>query len=117
MSKAISRRDAQANPTPSLPSPELGAMRILEMRLIHQWVTETCNTMSSAQVESVRKMWGMPVPQLAFEYEPLLHTLLALGAAHRATLLPQEASSIRPVYHGYIDSAIRQHRPVTANLD
>ena len=117
MSKAISRREAQANPNPGLPSPELGAMRILEMRLIHQWVTETCNTMSSAQVESVRKMWGVSVPQLAFEYEPLLHTLLALGAAHRATLLPQEASSLRPVYHGYIDSAIRRHRPVTANLD
>ncbi|KAJ5294661.1 hypothetical protein N7508_009482 [Penicillium antarcticum] len=73
--------------------------------------------MSSAQVDSVREMWGVSVPQLAFEYEPLLHTLLALSAAHRATLLPQEASSLRPVYHGYIDSVIRQHRPVTANLD
>jgi hypothetical protein len=73
--------------------------------------------MSSAQVDSIRKMWGVSVPQLAFEYEPLLHTLLALGAAHRATLLPQEASSLRPIYHGYIDSAIRRHRPVTANLE
>ncbi|KAJ5748329.1 uncharacterized protein N7511_010025 [Penicillium nucicola] len=73
--------------------------------------------MSSAQVDSVRNMWGVSVPQLAFEYEPLLHTLLALGAAHRATLLPQEASSLRPVYHAYIDSAIRRHRPVTANPD
>ncbi|OGE58536.1 hypothetical protein PENARI_c001G01018 [Penicillium arizonense] len=62
-------------------------------------------------------MWGVSVPQLAFEYEPLLHALLALGAAHRATLLPQEVSSLRPVYHGYFDSAIRRHRPVTANLD
>jgi hypothetical protein len=92
-------------------------MRILEMRLIHHWVTETCNTMSSAQVPAMRNMWGVSVPQMAFEYEPLLHTLLALGAAHRATLLPQEASSLRPLHHAYIDSAIRQHRPVWANLD
>ncbi|KAJ5852206.1 uncharacterized protein N7529_011591 [Penicillium soppii] len=115
--KALVRRSAQPSVKPSLPSPELGSMRIMEMRLIHHWVTETCATMSSAQVPAIGKMWGVSVPQMAFEYEPLLHTLLALGAAHRARLLPQEASSMRPIYHGYIDSAIRQHRPVTANVD
>ena len=115
--KALTKRSAQPSLKPSLPSPELGSMRVLEMRLVHHWVTETCDTMSSAHVPAIRNMWGVSVPQMAFEYEPLLHTLLALGAAHRATLLPQEAGSLRPVYHGYIDSAIRQHRPVTANLD
>ncbi|KAJ5364165.1 uncharacterized protein N7496_009878 [Penicillium cataractarum] len=73
--------------------------------------------MSSAQLESVREMWSVSVPEMAFEYEPLLHTLLALGAAHRATLLPGEAPSLRPVHHGYIDSALKGHRPVTARLD
>lgn len=57
------------------------------------------------------------MPEMAFEYKPLLHTLLAFGAAHRATLLPGEAPSLRPVYHGYIDSALKGHRPVTAQLD
>jgi hypothetical protein len=73
--------------------------------------------MSSAQLTPVREMWSISVPEMAFEYEPLLHTLLALGAAHRATLLPGEASSLRPVYHGYIDSALKGHRPITAQLD
>ncbi|KAJ5678959.1 hypothetical protein N7462_007203 [Penicillium macrosclerotiorum] len=73
--------------------------------------------MSSAQLPAVHEMWRVAVPQMAFEYEPLLHTLLALGAAHRATLLPNEAHSLRPIYHGYIDSALRYHRPMTANLD
>lgn len=116
-SKAVTKRLVQPGPRPSLPSPELGSMRILEMRLVHQWVTETCNTMSSAKVPAMAKMWGVSVPKMAFEYEPLLHTLLALGAAHRSTLLPHEASALRPVYHGYIDSAVRKHRPVTASLD
>ncbi|CAG8040331.1 unnamed protein product [Penicillium salamii] len=115
--KAVTRRVVQPSPRPSLPSPELGSMRILEMRLVHQWVTETCNTMSSAKIPTMARMWGVSVPKMAFEYEPLLHTLLALGAAHRSTLLPQEASALRPVYHGYIDSAIQRHRPVTAQLD
>lgn len=92
-------------------------MRVFELRLMHHWVTATAETMSSAQLSGVREMWSISVPQMAFEYEPLLHTLLALGAAHRATLLPDEANSLRPVYHGYIDSALRQHRPVTAKLD
>ncbi|GLI78087.1 hypothetical protein PoHVEF18_006386 [Penicillium ochrochloron] len=73
--------------------------------------------MSSAQLTPVREMWSISVPEMAFEYEPLLHTLLAFGAAHRATLLPGEAPSLRPVYHGYIDSALKGHRPVTAQLD
>lgn len=92
-------------------------MRVLELRLMHHWVTATAETMSSAQLAGVREMWGVSVPQMAFEYEPLLHTLLALGAAHRATLLPDEANSLRPIYHSYIDSALQRHRPVTAKLD
>lgn len=84
---------------------------------MHHWVTATAETMSSAQLEGVREMWAVAVPQMAFEYEPLLHTLLALGAAHRATLLPDEANALRPIYHSYIDSALQRHRPVTAKLD
>lgn len=72
--------------------------------------------MNSAQLAGVREMWGVSVPQMAFEYEPLLHTLLALGAAHRATLLPDEASSLRPIYHSYIDSTLQRHRPMAAKL-
>lgn len=116
-SNKLVRRPAQESPQPSLPSPELGGMRVLELRLMHHWVTTTAATMSSAQLAGVREMWGVSVPQMAFEYEPLLHTLLALSAAHRATLLPDEASSLRPIHHSYIDSALQRHRPVTANLD
>ncbi|KAF3393930.1 hypothetical protein F1880_005200 [Penicillium rolfsii] len=105
------------SPRPSLPSPELGGRRILELRLMHHWITVTSDTMSSAQLTPVQEMWSVAVPGMAFEFEPLLHTLLAISAAHRATLLPGEAPSLRPVYHGYIDSALKGHRPVTAQLD
>jgi hypothetical protein len=72
---------------------------------MHHWVTTTAETMASAQLAGVREMWSVAVPQMAFEYQPLLHILLALGAAHRTTLLPDEANSMCPVYHAYIDSA------------
>lgn len=84
---------------------------------MHHWTTTTADTMGSAQLASVKNMWSVSVPQMAFEYEPLLHTLLALGAAHRSTLLPNEAESLRPVYQGYIDSALQRHRPVTSTLN
>lgn len=84
---------------------------------MHQWITATAATMNPAQLDNVREMWTVSVPQMAFEYEPLLHTLLALGAAHRASVLPNEANNLRPVYHAYIHSALQRHRPATANLD
>lgn len=74
-------------------------------------------TMNSAQIPSVREMWIKTVPQMAFEHQPLLHTILALSAAHRASLNPSEASTLRPIYHRYIDFSIQHHRPVTARLD
>lgn len=84
---------------------------------MHHWVTATAATMSSADLPAVLEMWSVAVPEMAFEYEPLLHTLLALGAAHRATLFPDEANSLRPLQHAYIDFALQQHRPITADLD
>ncbi|OQE25200.1 hypothetical protein PENSTE_c006G03065 [Penicillium steckii] len=111
------KRQLQPIPHAGLPSPELGGLRVLELRLMHHWTTATADTMSSAQLASVKEMWSISVPQMAFEYEPLLHTLLALGAAHRSTLIPAEANSLRPIYHGYIDSALQRHRPVTSQLN
>ncbi|KAJ5636530.1 uncharacterized protein N7484_009843 [Penicillium longicatenatum] len=84
---------------------------------MHHWVTATAATMSSADLPAVHEMWSVAVPEMAFEYEPLLHTLLALGAAHRATLFPDQANSLRPIQHAYIDFALREHRPITADLD
>ncbi|KAJ6102198.1 hypothetical protein N7486_004625 [Penicillium sp. IBT 16267x] len=94
-----------------------GGLPVLQLRLMHHWVTATAATMSSADLPAVLEMWSVAVPEMAFEYEPLLHTLLALGAAHRATLFPDEANSLRPIQHAYIDFALQQHRPITADLD
>lgn len=85
----VSQRNGKTIPTlrPALPSPKRSAIRILDLRLMHHYVTETASTMSSAELPTVRAMWDVTVPQISFEYEPLLHTLLALEAAHRSTLL------------------------------
>lgn len=84
---------------------------------MHHWVTATAATMTSANLPAVHEMWSVAVPEMAFEYEPLLHTVLALSAAHRATLFPDQSNSLRPIQHAYIDFALQEHRPMTADLD
>ncbi|KAJ5106635.1 hypothetical protein N7456_003310 [Penicillium angulare] len=102
------------------PRPDIaphGGLAVLQLRLIHHWVTSTAATMSSAHIPAVHQVWSVVVPEMAFDYEPLLHTVLALSAAHRIILSPDEATTLRPIQHAYIDSSLRQHRPVTAQLD
>lgn len=112
---AVKRQAREDSSNASSPGP-IG-LPVLELRLLHQWTTETAATMSSAHLPSVREMWTKAVPEMAFEYQPLLHTVLALGAAHRVTLHPEEASTLRPIYHRYIDYAVQHHRPVTSQWD
>ncbi|KAJ5219058.1 uncharacterized protein N7498_001157 [Penicillium cinerascens] len=91
-STPLTRRVAQGDPKPSLPSPELGGMRVLELRLMHHWrASVRCGLW-------LFRKWLLNM-NLSF-------TLLAIGAAHRASLLPEEANALRP-----------WHRPVTAKLD
>ncbi|KAJ5625685.1 hypothetical protein N7510_001994 [Penicillium lagena] len=116
ISKATSQRSSQPGPTSGLGSPDMGALRIMDLRLMHHYTTQTAQTMSSAQLPSVGAMWSMTVPQMAFEYLPLLHTLLAIGAAHRSTMVPGEANKLRPVHHGYIDSSLQRHRALTSHV-
>ncbi|GKZ30138.1 hypothetical protein AbraIFM66950_007997 [Aspergillus brasiliensis] len=72
--------------------------------------------MGTAQIPSVRKMWELSVPEMAFEYQPLLSTLLAVAAAHRARLVPAEAEEMRRVQGGFIAKAVGGHRVETAKL-
>ncbi|GKZ26414.1 hypothetical protein AbraCBS73388_002499 [Aspergillus brasiliensis] len=72
--------------------------------------------MGTAQIPSVRRMWERSVPEMAFEYQPLLSTLLAVAAAHRARLVPAEAEEMSCVQGGFIAKAVEGHRVETAKL-
>ncbi|XRM48243.1 hypothetical protein ABZX51_011175 [Aspergillus tubingensis] len=108
-------------PTPSpctsnLQAPHLAPLNTTSLRLLHLYITSTSHTMGTAQIPSVREMWELSVPEMAFEYQPLLSTLLAVAAAHRARLVPHEAEELRRVQGGFIAQAVGGHRAETAKL-
>ncbi|KAI3005149.1 transcriptional regulator family: Fungal Specific TF [Aspergillus niger] len=102
--------------TNNLQPPHLTPLNTTSLRLLHLYITSTSHTMGTAQIPSVREMWELSVPEMAFEYQPLLSTLLAVAAAHRARLVPSEAEELRRVQGGFIAQAVGGHRAETAKL-
>ncbi|OJJ72164.1 hypothetical protein ASPBRDRAFT_178306 [Aspergillus brasiliensis CBS 101740] len=100
----------------NLQPPHLTPLNTASLRLLHLYITSTSHTMGTAQIPSVRKMWELSVPEMAFEYQPLLSTLLAVTAAHRARLVPAEAEEMSRVQGGFIAKAVEGHRAETAKL-
>ncbi|PYI27665.1 hypothetical protein BP00DRAFT_325002, partial [Aspergillus indologenus CBS 114.80] len=105
----------------SLPSPERANLNPTDLQLIHHYVTTTAHTMGHAQLPPVLAMWQLAVPEMAFEYPPLLHTILAVAAAHRAALLSAttnvDADRLRAAHHLHIDRALKHHRAETARVN
>ncbi|PYI07753.1 hypothetical protein BO78DRAFT_442669 [Aspergillus sclerotiicarbonarius CBS 121057] len=96
---------------PPLQPPHLTPLPTTSLRLLHQYITHTAQTMGTAQIPSVRAMWEVSVPEMAFEYPPLLNTLLGVAAAHRAVLLPGEAEGVlRGVKERFMGVAVGGHR-------
>ncbi|CAL9737185.1 sterol uptake control protein 2 [Monosporozyma servazzii] len=62
-------------------------LNLVDMKLFHHYTTTVYNTISSAQV-SVTEVWRNDVPNLAFEYPFLMHSLLAFSATHLSRTLP-----------------------------
>ncbi|RAH75651.1 uncharacterized protein BO66DRAFT_302649, partial [Aspergillus aculeatinus CBS 121060] len=77
--------------------------------------------MGHAQLPPVLAMWQLAVPEMAFEYPPLLHTILAVASTHRAALLPDAADvatrRVRAAHHLHIDRALKHHRAETARVN
>ncbi|OJJ99055.1 hypothetical protein ASPACDRAFT_43714 [Aspergillus aculeatus ATCC 16872] len=118
------QRQSSSRPAPlrrTLPSPERANLNPTDLQLIHHYVTATAHTMGHAQLPPVLAIWQLAVPEMAFEYPPLLHTILAVAATHRAALLPDTADvatkRLRAAHHLHIDRALKHHRAETARVN
>ncbi|RAQ60693.1 hypothetical protein AFCA_002507 [Aspergillus flavus] len=91
-------------------------MKITDVLLMHHYVTETTGTMSSSLDPTVKEMWCIAVPQMAFEEHGLLHTLLAIAAAHRATLIPSESVRLHIIHQTHMDLALQRHQMMVVDV-
>jgi hypothetical protein len=75
-------------------------MNMLDLELLHNYVTLTVNTTTSIPVQ--RNLYRTAIPQLAFRHEYLMRAILAFSALHLAYFRPERRSF-------YIAHAIAHH--------
>ncbi|CCF56930.1 hypothetical protein KAFR_0B06340 [Kazachstania africana CBS 2517] len=56
-------------------------LNLIDMKLFHHYCSVVCSTITSAQF-STPEVWSKDVPELAFIYPFLMHSLLAFSATH-----------------------------------
>lgn len=61
-------------------------LNLVDMKLFYHYCTTVCYTVGSVQ-DSAIKVWSQHVPELAFQYPYLMHSLLAFSATHLSRTL------------------------------
>ncbi|TPX16582.1 uncharacterized protein E0L32_003876 [Thyridium curvatum] len=94
------------NPPVSSTTP--ATSRLLELRLLHQYSTNTCHTLSFSSA-ATDKVWRDTVPNIAFSgSDHLADAVLAVAALHLRSLQPNDRELIR-ASHGYMASSLRAY--------
>ncbi|KAG9231830.1 hypothetical protein BJ875DRAFT_506427 [Amylocarpus encephaloides] len=89
---------------------------LLEMRLLHHFVTSTVqNKFLSPHDQSTTDMWLHLTPSLAFDHPFLMYAMLSVSALHIAKTQPG-AVEMRNTHRVYFDAALNQHRNAVQNL-
>lgn len=97
--------------------PESRARRILELRLLLQYVSKTSHTFPLAHKEGpVRHAWSVDVPLLALEHDNVLYGMLSISALHLLHLDPGNPDLVI-ARHTYAGLARREHSNAVATLN
>lgn len=99
------------SPLNNLP-PSLGSSghnRLLELRLLHHYLTFTCGQLPGGDTANGRQLWAIDVPQMAFNCDYVLNALLGLSAQH-LWALDSKQKSLAVISRRYLAKAISSHR-------
>lgn len=96
--------------------PESRSRRLLEHRLLQNYIERTSKTFAACHHEDVRIAWSCRVPKLALEHDNLLYQVLSMSAMHLLKSTPNDVELInaRQTYHCL---ALREHRRAVAELN
>ncbi|TGO15598.1 hypothetical protein BTUL_0038g00280 [Botrytis tulipae] len=91
--------------------------RLLEMRLLHHFCTETVQKgFLSIHDEGVRDLWTKGAPTLAFDHPVLLNMMISIAALHLTKINPA-AEDMADIHRMYFNAAVREHRQVIKNIN
>jgi len=95
---------------------ESKSRRLLELRLLTNYIDRTSKTFGACQHEDVRRAWSIEAPKLAIQHDNLLYQILSMSALHLLRSEPDNPELVvaRQTYHGL---ALREHRRAVAKLN
>ena len=100
--------------------PETKKRRLLELKLLHHYITKTSPTFNlSAQgsdKQSQPGLWNSDLPNLAFDNDALLNMMLAIAALHTAKCNTHDLDALHG-YQQYLDLAVKEHSNDVVHLN
>jgi hypothetical protein len=59
--------------------PESKSRRLLELRLLQNWIDRTSKTFGACHYDDVRHAWSIEVPKLALQHDNLLYQVFSIS--------------------------------------
>ena len=97
-------------------TPEGKTRRLLELRLLQNYIVNTSQTFASCHNEEVRYAWSVEVPQLALQYDNLLYEMFSISALHLLSVEPLNPELIA-ARQNYMGLSLAEHCRAVANLN
>lgn len=95
--------------------PEGRTRRMLEARLMHQYLTETGNLLAIDEI--TKELFAVNIPDYSFSSDALLYSMYTLAALHLQWLGKDVGFSLEGVATKYFSMALREHKKEIANLN
>ena len=98
--------------------PESRVARLLELRLLHRYMSETSTTLTvfAGNIEEQKYWWTVAWPRKAFEHDALLYSIYTITALHWSKLEPDNEEATA-AHRKYLDLTLSCHRDDVANLN
>lgn len=102
----------------SLGYPESEKRRLLELRLMFQWLTKSGLAFPQRESTQYQESLLQASPSNAMKHPAWLYGLFTFAAIHifRTATSPAEQDEFRDVFHRYLDLALQEHRRDVAEL-
>ncbi len=96
--------------------PECRSRRLLELRLLQNFIEKTSATFSGCHNPDVSHTWSVEVPKLALKNDNLLYGMFSISALHLLKSQPEDTDLLL-AREAYLGLSLREHRRAVAKLD